>query len=204
MSLQPQDRKALAVLAATAVAVVALIAGLTTVLVKTVHHDDLPQVSVAADGHGLRADPVFWCDLKLTECKPFDPRPLPEIPITPVGFPVATGSTLTLSVPEEVSAGPWSLVAQYSTPKGLQAVQWIHHSGTTFTQLLPSTPDRVLMGVEITPLSAVLEDTTPEGFESGQGSLLPRAMYSIKTAPGGYTVPNETELPGIRGESSES
>ena len=199
MNLQPQEKKTLAILAAGAVAMLAVIAVATTLLVRG-HHEELPRISLTADRHNVRAEPVFWCDVKLTDCKPFDPRPLPEIPIDPVDFPVTAGKTLTLSVPQEVAEGPWALVAQYSTPRGLQATQWIHHSESTFTQVLKTSPDRVLMGVEITPLSAVLEDATPESFEAGQGSLLPRAMYSIKTAPTGYTVPNETELPAQRGE----
>lgn len=197
MSLQPADKKHLAVLTAMVVVAVAIVAVATTLLVRGTPESD-PQVSVATGRSLERVEPTFWCDLDMTQCHPraLSIEEIAALPVTQ--FPVPAGGSLSLSVPSEIATAPWMLVAAYATPEGVQPVTWIHRSGTTYTQVLESTPDRVLLGVEIKPFSTVLEDA-PDGLESGQGDILFRGHYAISTAPDGFTVGNETELPAVRG-----
>lgn len=197
MSLQPADKKHLAALTAVVVVAVAIIAVATTLLVRGQPEAD-PQVSVASGRSLEQVEPTFWCDLEMTECRPraLSVEEIATLPVTQ--FPVPTGGSLTLSVPSEIAAAPWMLVAAYGTPEGVQPVTWIHQSGTTYTQVLDSTPERVLLGVEIKPFSTVVEDA-PDGIESGQGDILFRGHYAVSTAPDGFTVANETELPAVRG-----
>ncbi|MFT3659997.1 MAG: DUF2771 family protein [Gordonia sp. (in: high G+C Gram-positive bacteria)] len=203
MSLQPSDKKALALVTAGAVAVAAVIALVTTLLVVrgADHHDD-PRISLAADRDYERVAPTFFCDLKMEECRP---RPLSneEIARLPqASFPVETGRSLTLSVPTEVAEAPWQLTAVYATPAGIVPVLWWHRSGATSTQVLASTADRTLLGIEIKPVSTVVVDAPDgaDGLEAGQGDILFRGHYSVATAPRGYAgPPNPKELPAERG-----
>lgn len=197
MSLQPSDKKALLSITGVAAVVVVVIAVATTFLVRG-HDAPPPALSLATGEKLVRAEPTFWCDAKMTDCEPFDPRKLDgEVPFKVASAPVAVGDTLILSVPGEVAEGPWVLVAEYATPKGLVRQQWIHRSGTMYTQKLPSTPDRVLLGIEVTPLSAVVLNA-PGGLESGDGEILGRGIYSARTAPPGFQPKNTAELPAER------
>lgn len=197
MSLQPADKKGLAIAAAVIVAAVAIVAVATTLLVRGQTEAD-PAVSVAAGRSLEQVEPTFWCTLDMTECRPraLSVEEIAELPVTE--FPVSSGERLTLSVPSQIATAPWMLTAAYATPEGVQPVTWIHQSGSTYTQVLESTADRVLLGVEIKPFSTVVEDA-PDGIESGQGEILFRGHYAVSTAPDGFTVANETELPAIRG-----
>ncbi|MFZ2512817.1 MAG: DUF2771 family protein [Gordonia sp. (in: high G+C Gram-positive bacteria)] len=184
MTLQPADKKALAILTAAVVAALAIIVVATTLLVRG-HVAPPPSITVGTDRSLERVEPTVWCDLKLTECTP-RPMNLAEIAVQPVTvLPVAVGSTLSLSVPHQIFEGPWLLTATYATPEGLDFQQWIHRSGTMATQRLASTPDRVLLGIEVKPFSAVIYDTADS---LDQGEIGFRAHYAVRTAPTGYVV----------------
>ena len=198
MSLQPSDKKTLAITATVVVVAAAIIAVATTLLVRSTPHAD-PQVSVAAGPHYAQISPTYFCDVKMEDCRPrfLSNEEIAQLP--QAQFPVETGQSLTLSVPEDIASGPWELTAIYATPAGIAPKQWWHRSGTTYTQVLESTPERTLLGIEIKPASAVLIDA-PDGVESGQGEFLFRGHYSVATAPVGYPGPaNRTELPVERG-----
>lgn len=198
MSLQPADKKSLTILVAGVLAVVAVIAVATTLLVRGSTEAE-PRLSLASGRSLLQLEPTFLCDVKMESCHP---RALSEAELAaqpPVDFPVPVGGTLTLSVPQDIASGPWLLTALYATPEGLQPVQWFHLSGTTYTQVLESTADKTLLLVEVKPASGVVIDA-PEGLESGQGDILFRGHYAATTAPEGFVAPaNPTELPLVRG-----
>lgn len=187
MTLQPADKKAVAILAAAVAAAIAIIAVATTLLVRN-QVTPPPAITVGTDRSIEQVEPTVWCDLQLTECTP-RPMSLEEIAAQPTAvLPVAVGSSLSLSVPHQVAAGPWVLTATYATPGGIDFQQWIHRSGTMSTQRLESTPDRVLLGIEVKPFSVRVFDA-PEGLESGRGEIAIRAHYAVRTVPEGYVVP---------------
>lgn len=196
MSLQPRDTKPLIALAAAAV-MLAVIVVATTLLVRG-HTETSPQISAASGSRLERVSPSYWCDPKMEKCTPrfLSMEEIRQIP--PARLAVPIGGALSVSVPTEISAHPWALLAEYATPAGIAQVIWIHQSGTAFTQILKSTPNRVLLTVELSPFSAVLKDA-PEGVESDQGDILFRAHYAIDTTPDGFTVADETPLPAERG-----
>lgn len=202
MSLQPNDKKALGIAAAVIAAMVVVIAVATTLLVRGTDKP-LPEVSLQTGRDYERLAPTFWCDVKLAKCTP---RALSqeEIALAPVArFPVAVGDRLTLSVPSSIATGPWTLIAAYATPKGIEQVNWIHMPGSTFTQILQSRPGAVLLGLQIESLSAVVSDPGPggaeAGIESGQGDILVRGHYAVDTVPAGFTPSSTVELPPRRG-----
>ncbi len=197
MSPASRDSKILIVLTAAAVAMLAVVVVATTLLVRG-HTESSPKITVASGTQLERIAPSYWCDAKLEECHPrlMSLEELRQVP--PARLAVPIGDTLSISVPSEISAHPWAMLAEYATPAGIAQVIWIHQSGTMFTQVLESTPDRVLLTVELSPFSAVLKDA-PEGVESDQGDILFRAHYAVDTTPVGFTVTNETPLPAERG-----
>lgn len=186
MNLQPAEKKALAILMAAVVAAVAIIAVATTLLVRG-SPDPLPQITVGTGRSIDRVEPTVWCDVKLTECtpRPMNIEEIAEQPLTV--FPVPIGATLSLSVPHQVYEGPWMLTASYATENGVELQTWIHRSGTMATQLIESTPERVLLGIEVKPFSVVVFDA-PNGLESGQGEIGFRGHYAVRTVPEGYVV----------------
>lgn len=197
MAIQPSDKKALTALAAAALAMLAVIAIATTLLVRG-HTDESPTISAASGDQIERVAPSYWCDAKMEKCTPrfLSLEEISQVP--PARLAVPVGGKLSVSVPSEISSHPWTMLAEYATPAGIAQTLWIHQSGTAFTQVLESTPDRVLLTVELAPFSAVVKDA-PGGVESGEGDILFRAHYGIDTSPEGFTVLNPTPLPAERG-----
>jgi hypothetical protein len=193
----PGDKKALTILAAAAAAVVVLIAGLTAVLVVTSDDDHVPTVSVQAGDTFVQVQPAYWCERDMTDCTPADPRTAQQVPTQVARAATPVGSTMLLTVPEEIASGPWFAFAQYATPKGLQRVVTLNRSDSKYTMELTSTPDRVLLGVDIQSVATVL-DNSPNGLNSPDGSILMRGVFSVDARPDGYTVTNVTELPDTR------
>ncbi|WP_298446294.1 DUF2771 family protein [Gordonia sp. (in: high G+C Gram-positive bacteria)] len=198
MSLQPSDKKALTILAAAVAAAVVVIAVATTLLVVNTAKPE-PKVSLAAGKSYTRLAPTFWCDVKLTECTPrlMSDEEIAALPVD--RLPVAIGDALTVSVPSEVSDGPWILIASYATPRGVTQQDWLHLPDTTYTQTLPSTRDRVLLGIEIQPLSARVTGTGNDDIEAainaGRGDIAARGHFAVSTVPDGFTVPASDETP---------
>ncbi|WP_035720240.1 DUF2771 family protein [Gordonia shandongensis] len=190
--LQPGDKKALGVLGAVVAASLAIIVGATAFLV-TGAEKPLPKVSVQAGDHLTRVEPGFWCSVTMDSCHGRDDQG--KIKLRIYQHPVAVGEQVSVSVPIEVSDGPWFLTAEFATPRGVQREVWYHSPDTAFTQLLDSEPDRVLLGIDISPISAVYIEATPT---SPDGDFLPRGNFAVNTSPDGYKVTNTTPLPDVR------
>lgn len=187
MALQDRDKTALKFLVpATALAAVIIVVA-TALLVRGADEPS-PQLSLATGDGLVHVAPAYWCDAELTECRPHAPTAEDIAAITSTPAPVAIGKTLVLSVPAEVADGPWSLQATYWTPQGLELREWVHRSGATFSQSLESTADRVLLGVEIKPITVV---QAPAGDEMTD-DFLARAIFSANTTPKGFEVPAGT------------
>ncbi|GAA2366318.1 MULTISPECIES: DUF2771 family protein [Gordonia] len=194
--LQPGDKKALAIIGAVVVAALVIIAGATTLLVRG-HEKPLPTISFQAGDHLTRAEPSYWCSVKMDDCRLVDRNG--KFKLRTYDHPVAIGERVTLSVPKEISDGPWTLIAEYATPRGIARVMWLHLPGTTFTQILHSEPDRVLMGVEVSSISAYREKTPGQDNDSLDVDLSIRGTFSIRTLPVDFRIPNTATLPDQRG-----
>lgn len=196
--LHSGDKKVLAKLAAVVAVVVVAIAAVTTVLVTTADDtDSAPTVSVQAGEDLVRAEPSYWCAVDMTDCHPTDPRRVQTLPVNVVRAPAPIGSSVLVSVPQEVAEGPWMAITQYATPRGVYRVIDVEPSESTYTKKFQSRPDAVLLGVEVWSVSTVLQNA-PDGIESLDGSILMRGTYTIDTVPDDFRVPNSTELPDRR------
>ncbi|MBM7367493.1 DUF2771 family protein [Gordonia hydrophobica] len=193
--LQPGDKKALTIIGAVVVAALVIIAGATALLVRG-HEKPVPALSFQAGDHLSRVEPSFWCSAKMDECTGVVSN---TGNVRVVDHPVPVGSTAMLSVPAEVSGSPWTLLAEYATPRGLLRVQWVHLPDTKYTQVLKSTPNRVLIGAEVSVISAVQVPIPGQPANAEGGDLLLRGVYSIRTLPIGFEVRNQTPLAGERG-----
>ncbi|NLG46859.1 DUF2771 family protein [Gordonia sp. (in: high G+C Gram-positive bacteria)] len=192
--MQPGDKKALAIIGSVVVAALVIIAVATTLLVRG-SEKPLPTVAFQAGDHLSHVEPSFWCSVKMDECEGVGPNG--EFNLRIVDHPVPVGGRAVLSVPHDIQSGPWSLVAEYATPNGIQRVSWLHMPDTKYTQVLESTPDRVLLGVEIGPLAAYQEKIP--GQQVG-GDILYRGVYAIRTLPVDFRIRNDAPLPDQRGK----
>lgn len=196
--LHPGDKKVLTRLAAAVAAVVVAIAAVTTILMVTGDDaDELPTVSVQAGDDLVHAEPSYWCEVDMTDCRPVDPRQVETLPVNVVRAPAPIGSSVLVSVPEEIADGPWMSTAQYATPRGVYRVVGIEPSASTFTKKFTSRPGAVLLGIEVWSVSTVLQNS-PNGIASLDGSILMRGTYTIDTVPDGFEIPNPAELPDRR------
>ena len=85
-----------------------------------------------------------------------------------------------VSVSEELSVGPWNLIAIYLTENGLEGSATSYSSGSKRTITLPSTKDRILAGFEVQQPSQI--EVQGEGF-------IQRGLWSVDTRPDGVEVP---------------
>ncbi|MGB3301973.1 DUF2771 family protein [Gordonia sp. (in: high G+C Gram-positive bacteria)] len=193
--LQPGDKKALAILGAVIVAALVIIAGATTLLVRG-HEKPLPTVAFQAGDDLTQASTPLWCSATMTDCK--FARANGDVSPIVADHAVAIGDQAVISVPKEVADGPWALIAEYATKQGIQRVQYLHMPNEMFTQVLRSEPDRVLLGIEVSAISAVMEQV-PGQPESTDGDLAIRGVFAVRTLPVGFQIPNMTELPGVKG-----
>ena len=192
--LHSEDKKALTRVGAAVVVVIVAIAALTAVLVATSDDDPLPTVSVLTDDGLVRAEPGYWCEVDLTDCRPADPRQVEQLPIKVTRAPAPIESTVSVSVPSEVADGLGWAIAQYATPRGVQRVTSLERPGETFTTKFHSRAEAVLLGIEVWSASTVLQDA-PQGLDSPDFSVLMRGIFTIDTVPDGFQVTNPTELP---------
>ena len=194
--LQPGDKKALTILGAVVVAALVVLAGTTALLLRG-HEKPVPTVSLQAGDDLVRMESGFWCSAKMTDCTPADPRQV-EVKTNIYRVPAPIGKKVMITVPGEIAAGPWTTVAEFATPVGLQRVLWLHAPDSLYTQVIESTPDRVLTAVEVSAFSGVQIDS-PQGVESAEGSILMRGTFSANTKPDGFEIENTTQLPDVRG-----
>ncbi|WP_143965301.1 DUF2771 family protein [Gordonia zhaorongruii] len=194
--LQPGDKKALTILTAVVVAALVIIVGATALVVRG-HEESLPTISVQADDTLTQVEPGYWCEVDMTDCEPVDPRSVRQVPENLATSPAPIGSTVLVTVPQDVAAGPWTSVAQYATPQGVVRVFDVHRPDELYTMELRSEPNRVLLGIEFSSLSTVLQDA-PQGFDSPDWSVLARGVFAVNTVPDGFEVRNPNLLPDER------
>lgn len=172
--VNPGEKKAIAIIAAVAVAFVVVVAAGVGILVagNTGEHKDDAYIQLAVGGDLHTVQPARWCDVFVRECTP--PRDQPQR--TTPRVPIPLNSTALLSVSETVAKAPWNLTTLYWTPQGLVEDESPQASNTTYTVALRSRPDRVLLGVTITAASAVA--TNPDGSTD-----IARGIIAADTAP---------------------
>ncbi|ALG83798.1 DUF2771 family protein [Gordonia phthalatica] len=197
--LQPGDKKALAIIGAVVVAALVIIAGATALLVRG-HEKPLPTVALTAEDGLAQVEPSFWCSEKLTDCRNLQLNADGTPVIRTVDHPVRIGDETWVSVPEEISSSPWALLAEFATPRGLERVQWIHLPDEKSTQVLKSTPDRVLIGIEVSVVSAVQLPAPGQKEATDEGDFPFRGVFSVRTLPVGFDIPNKTPLDGTQGD----
>lgn len=173
MSLSTGEKKFAIISAIVAVLFVAIVGG--SVAALTVGHEssDVPYLQVASGDKLVRVEPLKYCTIDLTSCEGSLDDPSPRVP-------VAVGDSVMLSVSEELSVGPWNLIAVYLTENGLEGSATTFASESKRTVTLSSTKDRILAGVEIQQPSQI--EVQDQGF-------IQRGLWSVDTRPDGVEVP---------------
>ncbi|WP_020104811.1 DUF2771 family protein [Nocardia sp. 348MFTsu5.1] len=173
MSLSTGEKKFAIITAIVAVLFVAIVGG--TVAALTVDHEssDVPYLQVASGSELVRVDPLKYCTIDLNSCEGSLDDPSSRVP-------VAVGDSAMVSVSEELSVGPWNLIAIYLTENGLEGSATSYSSGSKRTITLPSTKDRILAGFEVQQPSQI--EVQGEGF-------IQRGLWSVDTRPDGVEVP---------------
>ncbi|MFW0795944.1 DUF2771 family protein [Gordonia sp. CPCC 205515] len=181
MHLNSGEKKTLAIIAAIVVAFVVVVGATVAVLTKDTWsgdgHDDEGYLQLAIGDDLVRVEPAKWCDVLVRECDPpgAELRPSPHEPIP-------AGESALMSVSQEIAESPWVLYLMYADRNGKiinpEPEGIAQRSDSTYTQVLRSTPDRVLINVEVQPLSAVTEGD----------DYVARGILSVNTTPEGFTV----------------
>ncbi|MGB3696722.1 MAG: DUF2771 family protein [Gordonia sp. (in: high G+C Gram-positive bacteria)] len=193
--MQQQDKKALTIIGAAVIAALVIIVGATAALVRG-HEEPLPAISFQSGDSLTRVEPSFWCSVKMNDCRLVDAQG--RFTIRTYDHPVAIGERVSLSVPSEIATGPWTVIAEYATPRGILRVLSVHLPNTLYTQILHSEPDRVLIGVEVSSISGYREKTPGQQPGSLDGDFPFRGTFSIRTLPLDFQIVNRTELDSER------
>ncbi|MDL9948849.1 DUF2771 family protein [Gordonia sp. ABSL11-1] len=181
MNLNSGEKKALTVIAAVVVAFVVVVGGTVVFLTKdswsedSTSHDDM-YLQLAVGDRLIRVDPTRMCDVFLKNC---EPEQLTDMRIQRV--PVPVGETVMLSVSQGIAEWPWNLVVQYLTPNGPDGTSVPMRSNSTYTTVLQSTPDRVLINVEVQVPSAVAD--------AGTDNVIARGFLAANTTPDNLQMP---------------
>lgn len=182
MQLNSGEKKTVAIIAAVVVAFVVVVGATVAVLTKDTwsgddHHEEPGYLQLAVGDQLVRVEPAKWCDVLVRECDPpgTELRPSPHVPIP-------TGETALLTVSNNIAESPWVIYLMYADKNGTivdpEPEGIAQRSDTTYTRELRSTPDRVLVNVEVQPLSAVTEGD----------DYVARGILSVNTTPEGFTV----------------
>lgn len=187
MQLNPGEKKAVAIIAAVAVAFVLIVGGSVAFLTKdswsgkqqfgAIDRGDHLYVQLAVGDRLIRVEPTRMCDVFLKEC-----RPAGESDITPTRVPVTPGDSIMVSVSEGIARWPWKLVVQVLTPHGLEGTEIPFESGSKRTTVLHSTPDRVILIVEV---------ALPSAVKASESDYISRGVFSVDTKPEGLRLPTE-------------
>lgn len=180
MQLSSGEKKTFAILAATALAFVVIVGGAVALLVRGSETSHEGYLQVAIDRELVRVEPTTWCDLMMAECRTPADGEEPDFQHAPVPI----GTSVMMSVSPDIADYPWVLYTMYADADGNiidgGPSETLYVSGETNSLVLTSSPDRVLVNIEVQPLSAVSDDdttmvrgilalqTTPEGFEVAQ------------------------------------
>ncbi|GED96908.1 DUF2771 family protein [Gordonia crocea] len=176
MNLSASEKKTLAILAVSALLYAAVIVGAAAFWGSRTHVDERPQAILSVGADSATIHPTVLCDYEMNNCD----GDFRKIDATRYShFPVPVGATLRVRLSEDVSGDPWSIVAQYLTPKGSELVLQTLTGGAGTTPLyLPSTRERVLINVEISLPAKLLAGDTDE-------ELVRRGFFAIDTTPTG-------------------
>ncbi|MEE4025604.1 DUF2771 family protein [Gordonia sp. PKS22-38] len=186
MNLNSGEKKALAIIAAVAVAFVAVVGGSVAFLTKDSWSGDSDSehsyLHLAVGDRLVRVDPTRMCDVFLENCEPEDPA---DARIARV--PVPIGESVVLSVSQDIAEWPWNLVVQYLTPNGPDGTVVPMRSNSTYTTVLHSTAERTLIAIEV---------QLPSVVSAGDDTVSMRGFLAADTSPEGL------QLPGAGGELS--
>ncbi|PBC46645.1 hypothetical protein CJ179_26665 [Rhodococcus sp. ACS1] len=161
--MQARTKKILALIAVGLIVVLVAFVGVVYTLVRN-SSPRLPEITAFAHDRAEQVAPLGYCNLYLEDCETGD---IAELDVPP-------GSSLQLSLPQEIVDAPWRMLIVYQDPSGQLLVQeQAHRAGETRAVTVPSSEDLQLAGVEIQLPSAVVDE---------QGLTQARAAWSIKTA----------------------
>ena len=181
MNLNPGEKKALAIIAAVVVAFVVVVGGTVAFLTKDswsddpTSHDDM-YLQMAVGDRLVRVEPTRMCDVFLKNCAP---DKLTDMTIERV--PVPVGESVMLSVSQGIAEWPWNLVVQFLTPNGPDGTSVPMRSNSTYTTVLQSTPERILINVEVQVPSAI--------SDAGTDNVIARGFLAANTTPENLQVP---------------
>ncbi|MFW0785453.1 DUF2771 family protein [Gordonia sp. CPCC 206044] len=169
------EKKALTIIAAVAVVFVLVVGGTVAFLTRDVwsgdsNDDDDLYLQLAVGDRLIRVEPTLMCDIFLKNCSPSDPR---DISVQRVPIPI--GESVLVSASKDVAEWPWNLVVQYLTPRGPEVTSTPMRSESTYTTALHSTPDRVVVNIEVQIPSAVTEP--------GTDNVMARGFLAADTTP---------------------
>ena len=178
MQFNSGEKKAVAIIAIVAVVFTGVVGGIVSALVIGNHHDDRGYLHVAIDDELVTVRPTEWCDVLMQNCTADQDQALRG-----QHAPLPIGQSAMLSVSENISDHPWLLYLLYADRNGViinpDPTPEYKTSGSAFTLELPSRPDRVLVNIEVQPLSAVVVD--------GQFQVA-RGVLALNTTPDGFRV----------------
>jgi hypothetical protein len=131
-----------------------------------------PEVTFGVQGASVSARPFLYCDVMVTKCDK-DEAAQAKLKVPP-GMPV------TVTVPQDVAASPWSVVIQYRTAGGEQkdpetVATFVPNEKHDYTVAPPASGGQ-LQTVEIKQASAKQDPNAP----SGDIQLLARAVWSLQ------------------------
>ncbi len=179
------DKKAIAIIAAVVIAFVVIVGGAVAVLTRDQwsgddnnNTEDL-YLQLAVGDRLVRVEPTSMCDVFLKNCQPENDA---DIHVEKV--PVPVGESVVLSVSKDIAKFPWNLVVQYLTPQGLDGTSEPMRSNTTYTTVLHSTPEQILVNIEVQVPSVV----SPAGEEG----VIARGYLAADTTPQGVDLPTPT------------
>ncbi|MDY6807757.1 MAG: DUF2771 family protein [Actinomycetota bacterium] len=179
MNLSSADKKALTIIATVAVAFVVIVGGTVAVLTREAWSgdgpDEEPYLHLAVGDRLVQVEPTRMCDVFLENCEPENPT---DIDVARV--PVPVGESMMLSVSQDIAEWPWNLVVQYLTPEGPDGTVVPMRSNSTYTTVLHSSPERILIAIEV---------QLPSVVSAGDDTVSMRGYLAADTSPEGMELP---------------
>lgn len=183
MQLNSSEKKTLTIIAAVAVVFVVIVGVTVAVLTHGSHEEkDRPYLQLAIGDRLTRVDPAQMCDVFLKNC---EPARVADVHVPKI--PVPVGDAVVLSVSNSIAEFPWKLVTQYWTPGGPVEDTEQYGSGTTYSEVLHSSPDRILINIEVQLPSVVPVSGVPD---EDSADTYARGYLAADTTPEGLKLPS--------------